>query len=121
MELPINDLKKLVVVGDRVLIKPLSASDRTKSGLYLPPTVADEDVTQCGYIINVGPGYPVPSADEETDFWKEKKSKARYMPLQAQVGDLAVYLRKHAYEVLFKEEKYFVVPNAAVLILYRDE
>lgn len=121
MELPIKNLKNLIVVGDRILIKPLNVNDRTKSGLYLPPTIADEDATQCGYIIHVGPGYPIPSTEEDTDFWKEKKSKARYIPLQAQVGDLAVYLRKHAYEVMFQEEKYFIVPNSAVLILYREE
>ena len=32
-----NKLKKLIVVGDRVLIKPGKQSDKTASGLYLPP------------------------------------------------------------------------------------
>ncbi|MBI5219210.1 MAG: co-chaperone GroES [Bacteroidia bacterium] len=121
MELPVKEISKIIIVGDRILIKPLSATDRTKSGLYLPPTVAEEEVIQSGYIVNVGPGYPIPSADEETDFWKEKKEKAKYIPLQANVGDLAVYLRKYAYEVIFNEEKYFIIPNSAVLMLYRDE
>lgn len=34
-----NKLKRLIVVGDRVLIKPKDPTDRTVSGLYLPPTV----------------------------------------------------------------------------------
>jgi chaperonin GroES len=121
MEIPVKHLSKLIVVGDRVLIRPLSPADRTKSGLYLPPSVAEEDMVQCGYILNVGPGYPVPSAPEDDNFWKENKENTKYIPLQAKVGDMAVYLRKYAYEVVFKEEKYFIVPNSAVLLLYRDE
>ena len=34
-----NKWKKLVIVGDRVLIKPAKPEDRTSSGLYLPPGV----------------------------------------------------------------------------------
>jgi len=31
--------KNLIIVGDRVLIDPDAGSDKTSSGLYLPPTV----------------------------------------------------------------------------------
>jgi len=34
-----NKLKKLIVVGDRVLIRPAKESEKTESGLYLPPGV----------------------------------------------------------------------------------
>ena len=34
-----NKLRKIIVVGDRVLIKPKRMSERTESGLYLPPGV----------------------------------------------------------------------------------
>ena len=36
-----NKLKKLIVVGDRVLIKPLKESDKTASGILLPPGVRE--------------------------------------------------------------------------------
>lgn len=32
-----NRLKKLIVIDDRLLIKPSRPEDRTASGLYLPP------------------------------------------------------------------------------------
>ena len=34
-----NKLKKLIVVGDRVLIKPLKESDKTACGILLPAGV----------------------------------------------------------------------------------
>ena len=54
-----NKLKRLIVVGDRVLIKPKDPTDRTSSGLYLPPTVQEKEQVQSGYVIKVGPGYPI--------------------------------------------------------------
>jgi chaperonin GroES len=51
-----NRLKSLIVVGDRVLIRPKSPNDRTNSGLYLPPTVTEREQVQSGYVIKVGPG-----------------------------------------------------------------
>jgi len=33
--------KKLIVVGDRVLVKPEEGEERSKVGLYLPPTALD--------------------------------------------------------------------------------
>ncbi|MCU0399117.1 MAG: co-chaperone GroES family protein, partial [Cyclobacteriaceae bacterium] len=53
-----NKLKKLIVVGDRVLIKPTQQTDKTESGLYLPPGVQEKEKIQSGYVIKVGPGYP---------------------------------------------------------------
>ena len=38
---PDNKLKKLIVIGDRILIKPLQPEQRTASGLYLPPGVQE--------------------------------------------------------------------------------
>jgi hypothetical protein len=32
-----NKLKKLIIIGDRLLIKPARPDERTASGLYLPP------------------------------------------------------------------------------------
>ena len=43
------------------------------------------------------------------------------MPLQAQPGDLAVYLNKSGFEIEFKNEKYIVLPHSAILMIVRDE
>jgi chaperonin GroES len=116
-----NKLKKLIVVGDRVLIKPTKQSDKTSSGLYLPPGVQEKEKIQSGYVIKVGPGYPLPLPIDEDDVWKGKDDQVKYLPLQAQEGDLAIFLQKGAIEVIYEEEKYFIVPQASILMLERDE
>jgi chaperonin GroES len=121
MNIKLGNIKKLVVVGDRVLIKKTKTSDRTKTGLLLPPGVAEKEDIQSGYVIKTGPGYPIPYPQEDEENWKEKDGKVRYLPLQAKEGDLAIYLQNQAYEIEFDKEKYYIVPNSAILLLYRDE
>ena len=118
---PDNKLKKLIVVGDRVLIRPVKESDRTDSGLYLPPGVQEKEKIQRGYVIKVGPGYPLPMPADEDDLWKGKEESVKYLPLQAQEGDLAIFLQKGAIEVMYESEKYFIVPQASILMLEREE
>lgn len=118
---PDNKLKKLIIVGDRVLIKPTKQSDQTASGLYLPPGVQEKEKIQSGYVIKVGPGYPLPLPADEDDVWKGKEDSVKYLPLQAQEGDLAIFLQKGAIEVIYEEEKYFIVPQASILMLEREE
>ena len=116
-----NKLKKLIVVGDRVLIKPTKQSEKTPSGLYLPPGVQEKEKIQSGYVIKVGPGYPLPLPADEDDMWKGKEDQVKYLPLQAQEGDLAIFLQKGAIEVMYEDEKYFIVPQASILMLEREE
>jgi co-chaperonin GroES (HSP10) len=116
-----NKLKKLIVVGDRVLIKPAKQSDKTESGLYLPPGVQEKEKIQSGYVIKVGPGYPLPLPADEDEVWKGKEEQVKYLPLQAQEGDLAIFLQKGAIEVIYESEKYYIVPQASILMLEREE
>lgn len=116
-----NKLRNLIVVGDRVLIKPAKQSDKTDSGLYLPPGVQEKEKIQSGYIIKVGPGYPLPIPTDEDDIWKGREETVKYLPLQAQEGDLAIFLQKGAIEVIYEHEKYYIVPQASILMLEREE
>jgi len=115
-----NKLKKLIVVGDRVLIKPATPNERTASGLYLPPGVQEKEKVQQGYIIKTGPGYAIP-IPEEDDAWKPQDEKVKYIPLQAKEGDLAIYLVSGSTEIVYQGEKYFIVPQSAILMLEREE
>lgn len=116
-----NKLKKLIVVGDRVLIKPGKQDEKTASGLYLPPGVQEKEKIQSGYVIKVGPGYPLPLPADEDDSWKGREEQVKYLPLQAQEGDLAIFLQKGAIEVIYEGEKYFIVAQASILMLEREE
>jgi co-chaperonin GroES (HSP10) len=39
--------------------------------------------------------------------------------MQARVGDYALFFRKAAVEISYENEKYLVVPQAAILVLVR--
>jgi co-chaperonin GroES (HSP10) len=117
---PDNKLKKLIVIGDRLLIKPIRPDERTASGLYLPPGVHEKEKVQQGYVIKAGPGYaiPIPVEDEP---WKAEEEKVKYVPLQAREGDLAIFLLSGATEVMYEGDKYFIVPQSAILLLERED
>ncbi len=116
-----NDLNKFIVIGDRVLIQPKTPDQRTKSGLYLPPGVQEKEKLQSGYVLKVGPGYPIPAITDVDEPWKDKSDELKYVPLQPKEGDLAIYIQNNAYEIEFKKEKYVIVPHSAILMLIRDE
>jgi len=123
MELSLDeqDLEKFIMIGDRVLIRPKNPQGKTSSGLYLPPTVQENEKTHCGYIVRVGPGYPIPAMADADEPWKDKKDEVKYVPLQAKIGDMAVYLNKSGWEIEFNKEKYIILPHSSVLMLIRDE
>ncbi len=111
---------KIIVVGDRLLIKPQEDSEKSHGGLYLPPSVAEKEKVQGGYIIKAGPGYPIPAAQDEDEPWKEKKA-IKYIPLQAREGDYALFLKRDAIEIEFEKEKFLIVPQSSILLLHSDE
>ena len=115
-----SNLEKLIVVGDRVLIKPKSPQEKTRTGLYLPPGVQENEKIHSGYVLKVGPGYPIPAIQEADEPWKDRADEVKYVPLQPKNGDLAVYLQKSGYEIEFKKERYVIVPHSAILLLIRD-
>lgn len=113
--------KQLIVVGDRVLIAPEEGEERTRVGLYLPQTAIDALAVQGGRVLATGPGTPIAepaSLDDEP--WKiGQRESGRYVPMQAKVGDYALFFRKAAVEITFEGKKYLVVPLAAILVLVR--
>ena len=113
----------MVIVGDRILLKIDDDQDKTKSGLYLPPSGAGTEKVAIGRVVKVGPGY----ADPQSQLQRGRtmvgtpKNPMRYIPLQAQEGDYAIFLREQGIEVEFEEDKYLIVPQSAVLMLVRRE
>jgi chaperonin GroES len=118
-----DKLGNLLVVGDKVLIKPGSQKSKTKSGLFLPPGYSEKEEIQQGYVVKVGPGIPIPYLPEEdNEPWKPKnEEKVKYIPLQVLVGDLAIFLQKGSIEIIYNEQKYCIVPQHSILLIERDE
>jgi co-chaperonin GroES (HSP10) len=115
-----NKLKKLIIVGDRVLIQLKRPNEKTGSGLYLPPGVQEKERVQQGYIIKAGPGYPIPVQTDDPEPWMEADEKVKYVPLQAKEGDLAIFLLSGTHEVVYEGQKYFIVPQHSILMLERE-
>ena len=114
--------KQLLVIGDRILLQIDDESEKTKSGLYLPPSVREKEKVATGRVIKVGPGFAMPNPNYNDDEpWSTPKDPIRYIPLQVREGDYAVFLREQAIEVEFEEKKYFIVNQAAVLMVERSE
>ncbi len=114
--------KQVLVVGDRVLLELDESMDKTKSGLYLPPSVREKEKVATGRVVKVGPGYPIPNPNYvEDEPWSTPKDPMKYIPLQAREGDYALFLREQAVEIEFEEKKYLIVPQSAVLVLVRNE
>lgn len=115
--------KEILVIGDRVLIKPDTGEDRTKVGLYLPQSVVEKQPVHSGYIIETGPGIAIPNLQNEaSEPWqKSETSPVKYIPVQAEVGDYALFLRKEAIEIRYQDEDFLLVPQAAILIVIRGE
>ncbi len=112
-------LKHIHIVGDRVLVKPIDASERSPGGLFLPPTVQEKEKTAMGIVARVGPGILIPTHDDEDEFWKPSTDR-KYIPLEVEVGDIVVYLQKYSIEISINGETFFIVPYHAILLYVRE-
>ena len=115
--------KQILVVGDRVLIKPDKGEQKSKAGLYLPPSVIEKQEILSGVIVEIGPGIPLGNPEENIDEpWSSNdNSNVKYIPTQAEVGDIALFLNKASIEIKIENDDYLIVPQSAILILIRDD
>jgi co-chaperonin GroES (HSP10) len=114
--------KRLIVVGDRVLVKVEEGEERTNVGLYLPPTAVDSQAVQGGKIVATGPGLPMPDPSESSDEpWRTGPRETRFFPMQARTGDYALFFRKASVEITFEDERFLVIPQSAILALVRED
>lgn len=114
------DPRRLIVVGDRVLIEPEEGEERSKVGLYLPASAVDNQAVQAGTVVATGPGTPISApTDLDEEPWRITSGEARFLPVQARSGDYAIFFRRAAVEITFEEKRYLVVPQAAILVLIR--
>ena len=114
--------KRLIVVGDRVLVKAEEGEERTSVGLILPAGAMDSQAVQGGRIVATGPGLPMPDLGEHSEEpWRmgTGRRETRFVPMQARAGDYALFFRKAAVEMTFEGERYLVLPQSAILALVR--
>jgi co-chaperonin GroES (HSP10) len=65
---------------------------------------------------------PLPQPHDVDDVpWQSVPDQPKYLPMQAQVGDYALFLKKMAMEIKFEGEKYLIIPHNSILALVRED
>lgn len=116
-------LNDIIIIGDRVLIKPDSGKERTASGLYLPQGVREKEKIQSGHIVAIGPGYAIPTQpDTSAEPWLNAKNtnEPKYVPLQVAEGDYAIFFKRESIEIEYDSTQYLIIPQAGILAVVRN-
>ena len=91
---------KLRPLGDRVVVKPLSQDEVTKSGIILPETV-DKERPERGEVIATGPGKTLDNGTTA--------------PMGVKVGDKVVFKKYSPDEVKIDNEEYLLISESDIM------
>jgi len=118
----IKTQRKLVLVGDKVLVAPDKNQERTEHGLYLPPGVKDREKVQGGTVVQSGPGYAIPNPNfvDQEPWSTSPRDPVKYIPLQVETGDYVLFLRDQAVEIEYEGDKYFIIGQSSILLIVRN-
>ncbi|MEM6785702.1 MAG: co-chaperone GroES family protein [Bacteroidota bacterium] len=115
-------LESLIVVGNRVLVRLEEADSQTQAGLYLPASVRAKQRVQAGRVVKTGPGHMMANPEySDAEPWAPERPAVRYLPLQAEPGDLALFLQEKAIEMEYDGSPYLILPHEAILALVRPD
>ncbi len=87
---------KVKPLGDRVLIQPLSAEEKTASGIIIPDTAKEKP--QRGTVVAVGPG----TNDEKMEVKK---------------GDVVIYGKYSGTEITIDDTDYIIMKQSEILAI----
>jgi chaperonin GroES len=96
-------MAKIQPLGDRILIKPLEAQEKTKGGIIVPDTAKEKP--QEGEVVAVGKGKVLESGKTE--------------PLEVKVGDKVLYGKYSGTEIKFNGEDHLIVREEDVLAILK--
>lgn len=110
----------LILIGDKVLVRPEDQDSRTAGGLYLPANVKAREKVRSGRVVAVGPGHLMPNPDfSDAEPWAPPRDAVRFLPLQAQPGDFALFLQSEAIDLEYGGELFVILPHHALLAVQR--
>ncbi len=95
---------KLRPLGDRVVVKPLSREETTKSGIVLPDTAKEKP--QRGTVIAVGEG----RRDEDGD----------RIPMDVKVGDQVLFAKYAGTEFKLDDEELLILSEKDILAVIAE-
>jgi len=89
---------KIKPLGDRVVIKPSPAEEKTKGGIILPDTAKEKPVI--GEVVAVGPG--------------RKADDGKVVPMELKVGDKVLYGKYSGTEVTVDSQEYLIMRESDI-------
>ncbi len=97
---------KIVPLGDRILVKPLSPEDtkKSKSGIIIPETVSKERPEQ-GKVIAVGSG--------------RVNDDGKVLPMKVKAGDTVLFSKYGPDEIKVEGEEYFIIKEENILAIIK--
>lgn len=91
--------KKLTPLGDRVVVKPQPAEEKTKSGIVLPDTAKEKP--QEGTVVAVGTGRVFDNGQK--------------VAVEVKIGDRIIYSKYGGTEVKLEGEDYIILSERDIL------
>lgn len=89
---------KIKPLGDRIMIKPSPAEDKSKGGIILPDTAKEKPVV--GEVVAVGPG--------------RKSDEGKLISLDLKVGDKVLYGKYSGTETTIDGKEYLIMRESDV-------
>ena len=90
-------------LGDRALVEPLEAKEKTKGGIVLPDTAKEKP--QEGKIVAVGKG--------------KIGDDGKTIPLEVKVGDKVLYGKYSGTEITVDDKEYLIVKEEDILAIVK--
>ncbi len=88
-------------LGDRIVVKPIEAEEKTKGGIILPDTAKEKPVE--GSIMAAGPG--------------RKSDDGKIVEMEVKVGDKVLYGKYSGTEVTIDGEEYLIMRESDIFAI----
>ncbi|NLA58911.1 MAG: co-chaperone GroES [Firmicutes bacterium] len=89
---------KVKPLADRVIVKPIEAEEKTKSGIVLPDTAKEKP--QEGEVVAVGPG---------------RYEDGKLVPMNVKQGDRVLFAKYAGTEIKMDGEEYLIMRESDIL------
>ena len=96
--------RKIIPLGDRVLVRALEAVTKTKSGIIIPDT-ANKERPEQGTVVAVGEG-------RTTD-------EGKVIAPHVKIGDEILFSKYGPDEIKIDDEEYFILSESNILAILR--
>ncbi len=88
-------------LGDRVIVKPMEAEEKTKGGIILPDTAKEKPIE--GTIVAAGPG--------------KVSDDGKAIKMEVKVGDKVLYGKYSGTEVTVEGEEYLIMRESDIFAI----